>query len=164
MTVLTVSLEDFRAALAAQGLGVRHVAVRCPICDTVQTPQDLIDASAGRDYASVRRYFAYSCIGRWTGAGNHRRGWPPGRGCMWTLGGTLPIHTYEVVTPSGDVYPTFEPATPAEAQAHHARRQKTGSGLVLPAKRLAHALPRVSPHTRSPAPPALATLPASPRE
>ncbi len=161
--MLTVSLEEFRAALAAQGLDARHVTVRCPICGTVQSPQDLIDAGAGRDYASVRRYFAHSCIGRWTGAGNHRHGWPPGRGCMWTLGGMLPIHTYEVVTPSGVVYPTFEPATPEEAHAHHIRRQKTGSGLALPAKRLAHARPRVTPHTRSPAPIALDAL-TSPRE
>jgi len=156
--MLTVSLEEFRAALAAQGLGARHVAVRCPICDTIQSPQDFIDAGAGRDYDSVRRFFAFSCVGRWTGAGNHRRGWPPGRGCTWTLGGVLPIHTYEVVTPSGAVYPTFEPAMPAEALAHHAKRQKTGSGLQLPAKRLAHALPRVTPHTRSPVPVALAAL------
>lgn len=163
MNMLTASLEEFRAALAAQGLGARHVAVRCPICDTIQSPQDFIDAGAGRDYDSVRRFFAFSCVGRWTGAGNHRRGWPPGRGCTWTLGGVLPIHTYEVVTPSGAVYPTFEPAMPAEALAHHAKRQKTGSGLQLPAKRLAHALPRVTPHTRSPAPVALAAL-TSPRE
>ena len=146
--MLTVTLETFHAAIAAQGVPREHWAVRCPICGTVQSIQDLIDAGAGADYNAVRHFFAFSCVGRWTGAGQHRRGWPPGRGCAWTLGGLLPIHTYEVVLPNGEVHPLFEPASPAEARAHLQRRQQRGSGLALPTRLLSQSRPRVTPHTR----------------
>lgn len=145
--MLTVSLAEFRAAIEAQRVPREHWAVRCPICGTVQSIRDLIDAGAGHDYTAVRGFFGFSCIGRWTGAGQHRRGWPPGRGCSWTLGGTLPIHTYEVILPSGEVHPLFEPVTAADAQLHMKRHLQRGTGLALPPRLLAQSRPRVTAHT-----------------
>lgn len=65
----------------------------CPMCGTVQSVQQLLDA--------VHGYIGYSCIGRFTGMGDegiaaHNRGEPWDGGCNWTLGGFLRCHTLEV--------------------------------------------------------------------
>lgn len=113
-----VTLEAFHAALKAQALPLQHVVFRCPVCGTLQSPQDLIDAGAGHDYDSVRRFIGYSCVGRWTGATTTRRGPVEGQGCDWTFGGLFEVRTYLVETLDGRLHPVFEPASPADALAH----------------------------------------------
>jgi hypothetical protein len=85
----------------------------CPVCKTEQTPQDLIDAGVKKD--QINQYIGFSCIGRFTGAGEHKRGAEPGKGCNWTLGGLLHIHTLEVEMDDGARRPVFEFAPEAEA-------------------------------------------------
>ena len=68
----------------------------CPKCKTVQTLQDIIDT--GVSIEDAQGYFAYSCIGRFTKE----------KGCNWTLGGLLQIHTTEVIMPDGKKRPVFE--------------------------------------------------------
>lgn len=111
-----MSAAEFQAALRAQGVPREHVAFRCPMCETVQSMTSLIRAGAGRTPEEVERYIGFSCIGRWTGAGSPRPE-NKGKGCNWTLGELLQLHRLEVVMDDGTVHPTFEPATPEEAQA-----------------------------------------------
>lgn len=113
----TITLEQFHATLKEQGVPDDHLAFRCPICGTVQSAADLIAAGAGQDFAQVSKYLAFSCVGRFTGAGSHKKG-TPGHGCDWTLGGLFQLHQFEVVTPDGEHHPRFEPATPEEALAN----------------------------------------------
>lgn len=114
----TMTVKEFHLALNAQGVKSRkHLALKCPICSTVQTMEDLERAGVAVD--KIENYFGFSCVGRFTGAGS----WlgkkdKPGRGCDWTLGGLFQLHKLEVTTEDGKVHPTFEPATPEEAQAH----------------------------------------------
>jgi hypothetical protein len=115
------TLEEFHAALQAQGLPLQHVVMRCPVCATLQSPQDLIDAGAGHDYESVRRFIGYSCVGRWTGATFNRRGKVTGYGCDWTFGGIFEVRTYLVQTHDGRLHPVFEPVSPPEAHEHRQR-------------------------------------------
>ncbi|WP_293857286.1 VVA0879 family protein [uncultured Alsobacter sp.] len=113
-----ITVDQFRAELVAQGVSSHeHFAFRCPMCGTIQSGQDLIKAGAGKTFAEVERYIAFSCVGRWTGAGAPRKK-PDGKPCDWTLGGLFALHKLEVVTPEGQTCPRFEPATPEEAQAH----------------------------------------------
>lgn len=118
-----MTLQEFQDAVRAQGVPREHVASKCPICGTIQSMDDL--AKAGAD---PERYFGFSCVGRFTGAGAHRRGTPGGRGCDWTLGGLLRVHTLEVRTPDGQSHPHFELATPQEAQEHMRRAQVAAGG------------------------------------
>lgn len=120
MTRTTISLDEFHAQLKAQKVpSRRHVAMKCPVCGTVQSMDSLIRAGAGPDEDSVEKFVGFSCVGRWTMAGPHKPGTPPGRGCNWTLGGLFAIHNLEVATPDGKVHPSFEAATPEEAQELH---------------------------------------------
>lgn len=114
----TMSLADFHAALKAQGVPRDHLAFRCPICKTVQSAHDLIAAGAGGTFEDVDKYLGFSCVGRFTQAGGHVKGTPPGKGCNWTLGGLFQMHELEVITEDGKQHPQFEPVTPEEAQAH----------------------------------------------
>lgn len=114
----TMTLDEFQSALRAQGVPRVHLATKCPACGTVQSMADLIAAGAGATEADVEKYAGYSCVGRFTKAGGHQRGMPPGRGCDWTLGGLFKIQALEVITPDGKAHPTFEVATAEEAQAH----------------------------------------------
>jgi len=71
--------------------------------------------------ADVQKYFGFSCVGRFTGAGNPPKPEDKGKeqkGCNWTLGGLFQMHDLEVVTPDGKKHPCFEPATPEQAKAH----------------------------------------------
>lgn len=119
----TVSVEEFRAELKAQGVSSRdHVALVCPICGCAQTAADLIEAGAGATFDEVERFLGFSCVGRWTNAGPARRP-NDGKPCDWTLGGLFRLHTLEVITADGDTHPRFEPASPAVAQALEAGRK-----------------------------------------
>lgn len=119
----TMTLEDFRAALKAQGVSDRtHYAFTCPACGTVQSAADLIAAGAGSSFDDVEQYVGFSCVGRFTGAGSPRKE-ADGKPCNWTLGGLFKLHDLEVVTPDGKRHPHFQPATTAEAQALEASRQ-----------------------------------------
>jgi hypothetical protein len=120
-----MTVAEYHSALNAQGVPQDHLAMKCPMCGTVQSAADLIAAGAGTDFREVERYLGFSCVGRFIGAGGHKEGTPPGRGCDWTLGGLFQIHELEVVTPDGEHYPRFILATPEEAQAH--MNAKTGA-------------------------------------
>jgi len=114
----TMTVEEFHAAVKGQGVLSREdFAFVCPMCATVQSANDLIAAGAGKSFEEVERYLAFSCFGRWTGAGAPRNK-PDGGPCNWTLGGLFSLHKLEVVTPEGEQYPCFEIASPEQAQKH----------------------------------------------
>jgi len=124
----TITLNEFHAALSAQGVPREHVALKCPVCGTVQTLGEYRSAVAaaspehlksyfGKAFIDPDLHFGFDCIGRVTGAGPKLKGEPPGRGCNWTLGGFFHAHVLEVTMPDGTATPIFEPATPEEAQA-----------------------------------------------
>lgn len=92
------------------GPKARHWKFVCPACGTVQTGQQYLDAGVSEE--DVFDVIAYSCIGRFTGQGDagilaHHRGEKWDKGCNWTLGGLLRIHTLEVLI-EGRARPTFE--------------------------------------------------------
>jgi hypothetical protein len=114
--VATMSIDEFHAALKAQGMPRReHVALKCPVCKTVQSMRDLERAGVAAE--DIDKFFGFSCVGRFTGAGPKKKGDAPGRGCDWTLGGLFQLHELEIVTPDGHHHPRFAIATAAEAQA-----------------------------------------------
>ena len=117
MPVRTIPLDTFRAELAAQGVSSReHFAFKCPMCGTVQSGRDLMNA-AEKSFDEIETRIAFDCVGRFTGAGGPRNK-PDGKPCNWTLGGLFRTHKLEVVTPDGKKHPMFEPASAEEAQAH----------------------------------------------
>ena len=69
----------------------------CPKCKTKQTLEDLLDLGVARE--ELDEYTGFSCIGRL----NRSK-----KGCDWTLGGLLGIHTLEVELPNGNTRPCFE--------------------------------------------------------
>lgn len=115
-------LKDFQEVLRSQGVPSReHFAFVCPICGTVQSAADLIAAGAGASFDDVQNSLGFACIGRFTNAGAHKPGEPPGRGCNWTLGGLFKLHTIEVEAEDGSRHPLFEPASADAARAHAVR-------------------------------------------
>jgi hypothetical protein len=125
--VRTLTIAEFHEALWSQGVsGEEHLAFKCPMCGTIQSAHDLIRVGAGTTFDEVSRYVAFSCVGRWTGAGSPRRK-PDGKPCNWTLGGLFQTHKLEVVTWDGRRHPRFELATPEEAQAHERSHLETAS-------------------------------------
>lgn len=114
----TMSIAEWNATCRAQGVPRAHIALKCCVCGTVQSMSDLIAAGAGKTEDEVGKYLGFSCVGRYTGAGGHKTGTPPGKGCNWTLGGLFRMHTLEVIDETGKGHPTFEPATAEEAQQH----------------------------------------------
>lgn len=115
MNIITVA--ELHARLQAQGVKRREdFALVCPMCRTVQTGQDLIDAGAGATFDEVEKYLGFSCIGRFTGAPTPRIE-PDGKPCNWTLGGLFQTHELEILADDGTTSPIFEPATPEQAQA-----------------------------------------------
>jgi hypothetical protein len=123
----TITVDQFQLELKAQGVKSHHdFAFRCPVCKTVQSARDLIKAGAGQNFAQVEKYLAFSCVGRFTGAGAWKKDEAPGRGCNWTLGGLFQLHKLTVTTPDGERHPRFELATPEEAQAHAAKHAAEG--------------------------------------
>lgn len=123
----TVTLDEYRSALKAQGVPRDHMAWRCPMCSTVQSAADLITAGAGADFDAVEGYLGFSCVGRYTGAGSPSQMKGQGKGCNWTLGGLFQMHELEVVTEDGRRHPLFEPACPEEALAHMQAKGLTAS-------------------------------------
>lgn len=113
----TISLDEFQSAIQAQGVPIEHVAMKCPMCGTIQSATDLIRAGAGADMDAVEKYLGFACIGRFTNAGPFKSG-SSQVGCDWTLGGLFQLHRLEVVTPDGKRHPRFEMASPEVAQAH----------------------------------------------
>ncbi len=118
----TMTIADFRAACKAQAPSPDQVVVKCPMCGTLQSGQDLLAAGAGPDWASVGKYAGFSCVGRFTGAPSPRKE-PDGQPCNWTLGGLFQMHEMEVITEDGKHHPHFELATPEEASAHRATKE-----------------------------------------
>lgn len=87
----------------------------CPACGTVQSVQQLLDAvlASGGTKDDVHGYIGFSCIGRFTRQGDagiaaKNRGETWDKGCNWTLGGFLQMHSLEVVLEDGHKCPTFE--------------------------------------------------------
>lgn len=122
MTATTMTLDQFHAACKAQAASADLVVMKCPMCSTLQSAQDLIAAGAGSTFDDVERYLGFSCVGRFTGAGAPRQA-SDGTACNWTLGGLFQTHKLEVVTPDGKHHPHFELATREEADAHRAGRE-----------------------------------------
>lgn len=117
-----ITLDEFQARLRAQGVSTReHLACVCPVCGTVQSGASLIRAGAGATFDDVMKYLGFSCVGRWTEAGPHKTGAPPGRGCDWTLGGLLRLHELEVDDGEGNARMSFAVATPDQARALEAQ-------------------------------------------
>ena len=123
-----ISLADFRDSVKSQGVAIEDVAFICPMCRTVQSARDLIEAGAGDDFEAVEEFLGFSCVGRWTDAGGPRKE-PDGQPCNWTLGGLFRMHKLEVITEDGEAHPRFQLATPDEAKAH-AVRAKEGEGTT----------------------------------
>lgn len=139
MDTRRITVDELHAEMKAQGVSSReHIAFRCVICGTVQSLASF-KLHAELEGAEAESYLGFSCIGRWTHAGE----WvPPPRskratrqarrhearrqvpGCNWTLGGLFQAHRMVVVTPDGKEYPSFELASPEEAQALMARGGK----------------------------------------
>jgi hypothetical protein len=126
-----VTYEEFLHILADQFPGEvgqeTHLSVVCPICGTVQSEvsftragvdEDTIPRAigAGVDEDTIPRAIGFSCIGRYTGAVEDKVGEKIGRGCTYTMGGLLKLHNLVVIMKNGDEIPSFEIATPAQAQ------------------------------------------------
>ena len=127
----TITLEEYHNELKAQKVPRDHLAVKCPVCGTIQSAFDLIAAGAGKDFEEVEKYLAFSCVGRWTKAGPfHRKGGKksvPQTGCDWTLGGLFRLHNLEVITPDGKKHMRFECCTPEEAQQHRKDNEQSNN-------------------------------------
>lgn len=113
-----ITLEELLNELEAQEVPRMHFAVRCPACNTIQSPMSFILHGVSLD--DYAKYIGFSCIGRFTGAGPVKSlsTSPPqyGLGCNWSLGGFLKIHELEIIADDG-VHPHFEVATKEQAQA-----------------------------------------------
>jgi hypothetical protein len=115
-----MTIIEFHDALKSQSVPRNHMALKCPICGTVQSAADLIKAGAGATFEEVEKYLGFSCVGRLTNAPEWKKGDAPGRGCNWTLGGLFRLHKLEVIDEDGKHHPRFEPATAGEAHVHMA--------------------------------------------
>lgn len=117
----TVTIEEFRAELAAQGVsGREHGAFKCPACGTVQSMALLLKYGVPEN--KLEGQIGFSCVGRWIGSGGIPATDPWGGprtdgklGCNWTLGGLFSVHKLIVVDERGE-HPCFELATPIEAK------------------------------------------------
>jgi len=117
-----ITKKEFEERLEAQGVPSRHIAFICPRCKTVQSPDDLIRAGAGKDFTGVVNYVGFSCVGRFLDEKQDGLGEKPGKGpCNWTLGGLLKLHELEVEQ-NGEYHPMFEIAAPEQAQARYQKK------------------------------------------
>ena len=129
----TLTLDEYLAIFKAQGVPQIQLAMKCPMCGTIQNAQDLINAGAGKSFDDVEKYLGFSCVGRWTHGKSPSETKGQQIGCNWTLGGLFHMHTLEVVTPDGQKHPQFEPCTPEETKDLLARQStSTPAGAVAP--------------------------------
>ncbi len=138
----TIPQSEFVAEATKRfGPKARNWQFVCPACGTLQTPQQFLDAGVSED--KVRTVMGFSCIGRYTGQGDagiaaKSKGLPWDRGCNWTLGGLLRIHTLALILDDGSHSPIFELAPPANAapcpaeSQSHAESQARHSGECAP--------------------------------
>jgi hypothetical protein len=132
MSVETITLDEAHKRMDAQGVShARHYAFRCPICATVQSLASLV--GAGADPETVERYIAFSCEGRFSGAGPAARRDDKSakaekrravRGCDWTLGGLFQLNKLAIAYPDGKTSPSFEIASAEEAKALQAMMEE----------------------------------------
>lgn len=123
--MLKLTMAEFMKRVEAQGVSSpNHYAFICPVCGTVQSGQSLFRAGARPE--TIERSIAFSCEGRFTGAGP----WPSSkdrsakavarrsiRGCDWTLGGLFHLHELEIEREDGTIRMAFEIASPEQARA-----------------------------------------------
>lgn len=111
-----LTVGEYLAELKAQGVPRKHVAHKCIVCGTVQSMHTLVQVGCRSE--DVQKFFGFSCIGRFTGAGPFEEGTPSGRGCDWTIGGLFGNlgRGVIVVTEDGVEHPRFDVATPDEAR------------------------------------------------
>ncbi len=76
------------------GTDIKNWKFKCPSCGGVQSLSDFLENKVNEPDGK----FYFSCIGRWVN----------GRGCDWTLGGLLQIHTTEVISEEGKPVPVFD--------------------------------------------------------
>lgn len=114
----TITTKELQKELRSQGVSSLDLAFICPMCGTVQSARDLINAKAGNTFDEVEKYLGFSCIGRFTSTGPHIKNTPPGKGCNWTLGGLFQIHKLEIIDDEAMLNPLFELATPEQAKEH----------------------------------------------
>jgi hypothetical protein len=117
MTTMKTMTQDEFLAEAKRRFGdkVTEWKFVCPACGTVQSVQQLLDAviKSGGKKDDVHGYIGFSCIGRFTGMSDEgiaskNKGEKWDKGCNWTLGGLLTIHSLEVIVDGGVKRPTFE--------------------------------------------------------
>ena len=123
----TLTVNELIERAKAQGVPRDHVAWICPMCGTVQSVQDLIKAGAGATFEDVERLEGFSCVGRFTGAGDPSETKGKGIGCDWTLGGLFSLHRLTVIDERGREHPRFELASPDVVQQHAAAAAAKGS-------------------------------------
>lgn len=117
----------------------KHWRFVCPSCNTIQSAMDFYDAGVAQD--TIQRQIAFSCIGRHT----------KGKGCDWTLGGLLQIHTLEVIFDNGP-RPVFEFAEVKLSQDKIAGYFEVGANdnhevvIQLPAEMVADFSPKDGGH------------------
>ncbi|MCZ4501006.1 MAG: hypothetical protein JWQ74_3561 [Marmoricola sp.] len=123
--IKTILLAEYKQRLKDQGVDRMDAAFICPMCKTVQSLRDFV--AAGCDQEKAENQIGFSCIGRQTHAGSPRKT-PDGKPCDWSLGGLLHIYDLQVTTPDGNTQPSFEIATPEQAQEHASRAALSNSG------------------------------------
>ena len=115
----TITVDELRMACIEQANTNLTVVFKCPMCGCLQMGQDFIDAGAATSSDQAMDYAGFSCLGRFTKAGEPRKN-PDGKRCNWTLGGLFQFHKLEVVTPDGQSHLHFELATKADADVYRA--------------------------------------------
>lgn len=117
----TLTHQEFKDACDAQGVEKEDYLFKCPACGTLQSQRDLMAAGVGPVEASY--HIAFSCVGRFTGQGSpyrRKKKADKNKGCNFTLAGLGSLAPVEIGGRNGGTYPSFELATPQEAQAHAA--------------------------------------------
>lgn len=121
-----LKVDELHAQMKAQGVSAReHISFVCVVCSTVQS-MALLRRFGCTDPEHV---IGFSCVGRYSGAGPFRKGKKPDParpGCDWTLGGLFRLHKLEIETPDSKRHPSFELATPEQAQALEAELAQAG--------------------------------------
>ena len=126
MSVEKITKAEVLKRFAEQGVSApKHYAVKCVVCETVQSMASLV--KAGDTPKGAEGHFGFSCEGRLTNVGplpsEKARGKRADarrqmRGCDWTLGGLFTIHKLVIIDDDDPKkeHPFFELASPEEAQ------------------------------------------------